>query len=300
VTGAREGTNQRHLVRYRAVTALLPRFRTIRGMSTKRSPVEEHDRAPDDRTDASADLPEGDPAREQTQAPARGRILESQWGFIGSPWLRDALLGAARRTMILAALLSGLVVAAPARAHHGADPAPRALSLAQAESATRAALAPHAIDAVYCFRATSPDGRSSRRRALCLVAHPAPEGQICRSLVDVKRSRAFPGFVRTRVIAGQFCMRFDPSLSRAAAAAVVPGRALPKSARELARQARIELEATPHVRVLSTTLEWRTERLCDVVYVLRQHGRLVAYAGQIEIDSRGHAHFRGLTGLRRI
>ena len=202
--------------------------------------------------------------------------------------------------MNLAALLSGLIVAAPTQAHHSADPVARGLSLAQAEGATRAALAAHAIDAVYCFRAASADRQSSRRRVLCLVAHPAPEGQICRSLVDVKRSRAYPGAVRTRVIAGQFCMRFDPSLSRAAAAAVVPGRAVPKPARALAQQARIELEATPHVRVLSTTLEWRTERLCDVVYVLRQRGRLVAYAGQIKVDSRGHAHFRGLAGLRRI
>jgi hypothetical protein len=269
-------------------------------MSTKRSTADEHEWAPDEEKDASADLPEVDPAGEHTQAPTRGRILESDWAFIASPWLRDALRGAARRTMILVALLSGLVVAAPARAHHGADPATRGLSLAAAERATRAALASHAIDAVYCFRAASPGRESSRRRALCLVAHPAPEGQICRSLVDVRRSRTYPGAVRARLIAGQFCMRFDPSLSRAAAAAGVPRRAVPKSAWTLAQQARSELEATPHVRVLSTTLEWRTERLCDVVYVLRQRGRLVAYAGQIRIDSRGHAQFRGLTGLRRI
>ena len=84
------------------------------------------------------------------------------------------------------------------------------------------------------------------------------------------------------------------------AAAAVPPRAARRSAQALAQQARRQLESTPHVSVLSTTLEWRTERLCDVVYVLRQSGRLVAYAGQIKIDSRGHAHFRGLTGLRRI
>jgi hypothetical protein len=137
---------------------------------------------------------------------------------------------------------------------------------------------------------------------LCLVAHPAPEGQICRSLVEVKRARAHPGVVRTRVIAGGFCMRFEPTLSTATAAAVLhPSAAVSRSARALARQARSELEATPDVSVLSMTLQWRTEWLCDVVYVLRQRGQLMAYAGQIKVDSRGqNAHFRGLTGLRRI
>ena len=253
-----------------------------------------------DGMDPSTDLPGEDAAEEHTQTPARGRILESNWAFIASPWLRDALRGAARHVMILAAVLSGLTVAAPARAHM-AGPAARGLSLAAAESATRAALAPLVVDAVYCFRAVSPDRQSSRRRALCLVAHPAPEGQICRSLVDVKRSRAHPGVVTTRVIAGQFCMRFEPSLSRVTGAAVVHTSAVPKSAHALAQQARSQLEATPHVIVLSTTLQCRTARLCDVVYVLRQRGRLVAFAGQIEVGPRGHhAHFRGLTGLRRI
>ena len=268
-------------------------------MSTRRPPFDEHERPPEDATKASADLAKAR-AEEEARTSTRGRISESDWAFIASPWLRDALRGAARHTMVLAALLSGLIVAAPARAHHGADPAVPGLSIAQAERATRAALAPHAIDAMYCFRTASPDRQSSRRRVLCLVAHPAPEGQICRSLVDVKRSRAYPGLVTTRVIAGQHCMRFDPSLSRAAATAVVRGRTVSKSARALARQARIQLEATPHVSVLSMTLDWRTQRLCDVVYVLRQRGRLVAYAGQIRVDPRGHAHFRGLTGLRPI
>ena len=202
--------------------------------------------------------------------------------------------------LILAALLSGVVVAAPARAHT-AGPAARGLSLAEAERATRAALAPIAVDAVYRFRAVSTERQSSRRRALCLVAHPAPKGEICRSLVDVKRSRSDRGAVTARVIAGQFCMRFDPSLLRVAGATVVHASAVPQSAQALAQQARGELEATPHVRVMSTTLQCRTKRLCDVMYVLRQRGRLVAYAGQIEIDPRGHhAHFHGLTGLRRI
>lgn len=269
-------------------------------MSTKRPPGDEHERAPQEVPDASTDVPEKDPVEERTQTPTGGRILESDWAFIASPWLRDALRGAARHATILAALLSGLMVATPAQAHT-AGPTARGLTLAEAESATRAALAPLAVDAVYCFRAVSLDHRSSRRRALCLVAHPASEGEICRSLVDVKRSRAHPGVITTRVIAGQFCMRFEPSLSTVKAAAVVHARAVPKAAQALAQQARSELEATRHVSVLSTTLQCRTERLCDVVYVLRQRGRLVAYAGQIKIDPRGHhAHFRGLTGLRRI
>ena len=232
---------------------------------------------------------------------------ESDWTFIPRPWLGDALREAATQTLIVAGLLCGLMlaavaaVAAPADAHHS-SPAARGLTIAQAESATRAALSPLVVDSVYCFRGVSPDPQSSRRRALCLVAHPAPEGQICRSLVEVKRSRAHPSVVRTRVIAGQFCMRFDPRLSRATAAAVLhPIAAVSRSAYALARQARSELEATPHVSVLSMTLHWRTKRLCDVVYVLRQRGELMAYAGQIEVDSRGQkAHFRGLTGLRRI
>ena len=269
-------------------------------MSTKRPPGDEHERRLQEQPDASTGLPQTDPAEEQTQAPTGGRIVESDWAFIASPWLRDALRGAARHTLILAALLSGLVVAVPARAHT-AGPAARGLSLAQAESATRAALAPLAVDAVYCFRAVSTNRQSSRRHALCLVAHPAPKGETCRSLVDVKRSRADRGAVTARVIAGQFCMRFDPSLLRVAVATVVHASAVPKAAQALAQQARSELEATPHVGVLSTTLQCRTKRLCDVVYVLRQRGRLVAYAGQIEIDPRGHrAHFHGLTGLRRI
>jgi hypothetical protein len=231
---------------------------------------------------------------------------ESDWTFIPRPWLGDALREAATQTLIVAGLLCGLMlaavaaVAAPADAHHS-SPAARGLTIAQAESATRAALSPLAVDSVYCFRGVSPDPQSSRRRALCLVAHPAPEGQICRSLVEVKRSRAHPSVVRTRVIAGQFCMRFDPRLSRATAAAATHTSALSKSAQALAQQARRQLEATPHVSVLSTTLHWSTKRLCDVVYVLRHRGQLMAYAGQIKVDSRGqNAHFRGLTGLRRI
>jgi hypothetical protein len=254
-------------------------------MSTTSPLSDEHERAPQE---------------------ARVRIRESDWAFIPRPWLGDALREAATHTLLVAALLSGLMlaavaaVAAPAGAHT-ASPAARGLTIAQAESATRAALAPLAVDSVYCFRGVSPDPQSSRRRALCLVAHLAPEGQICRSLVEVKRSRAHPSVIRTQVIAGQFCMRFDPRLSRPTAAAAAHTSAVSKSAQVLARQARRELEATPHVSVLSMTLQWRTKRLCDVLYVLRQRGELMAYAGQIQVDSRGqNAHFRGLTGLRRI
>ena len=209
-------------------------------MSTKRPPGDEHERRLQEQPDASTGLPQTDPAEEQTQAPTCGRIVESDWAFIASPWLRDALRGAARHTLILAALLSGLVVAVPARAHT-AGPAARGLSLAQAESATRAALAPLAVDAVYCFRAVSTNRQSSRRHALCLVAHPAPKGEACRSLVDVKRSRADRGAVTARVIAGQFCMRFDPSLLRVAGATVVHASAVPKAAQALAQQAAVSL-----------------------------------------------------------
>jgi hypothetical protein len=77
------------------------------------------------------------------------------------------------------------------------------LTLAAAETATRAALAPLAVDAVRCFR---PNPRRSRGRALCLAAHPAPVDQICRSLVDVKARPRQPGAVKARVIRSNVCM----------------------------------------------------------------------------------------------
>jgi hypothetical protein len=167
--------------------------------------------------------------------------------------------------MVVLAAVLGVLMAAGAAQAQTAAPAARGLSLAEAESAARVAIAPHEVEAVYCFRAITPDRRSSRRRALCLVA------------------------------------RFDPTLSMSTAAAVGDPTAVPKPAQALADRAGADLEATPHVTLLSTTLLCRAERLCDVVYVLRQRGQVAAYAGQIKVGPRGRrAHFRGLTGLKPI
>ena len=78
------------------------------------------------------------------------------------------------------------------------------LTLVAAETAVRAALAPFAVDAVRCFRPTSPP--RARGRALCLAAHPAPADQICGSLVDVRARPRQPGGVKARVIRLNVCM----------------------------------------------------------------------------------------------
>jgi hypothetical protein len=89
----------------------------------------------------------------------------------------------ALRRITAAALATGAVAAAltaPAMA------AP--IKLDRAEQAARAAVAPEVTEAAICVRATTPSGRTVRGRALCLLAHPAPADQICRSLVSVRRS----------------------------------------------------------------------------------------------------------------
>jgi hypothetical protein len=80
----------------------------------------------------------------------------------------------------LASLALGAVLAAP--------PA-MAGALDRAEEAARAATAPEPVVGAVCVAADSNQNRSGRsRRALCLLAHPAPEGTICRSLVSVRKS----------------------------------------------------------------------------------------------------------------
>jgi hypothetical protein len=100
---------------------------------------------------------------------------------------------------VLAALALALPGAVPAPAD--AEQAP-GLSLARAEAAARAALAPAAVDAMLCWRPTPGGGGSSRRRAICLADHPAADGEICRSLVDVRVTRA-------RVVRPIACMRAE-------------------------------------------------------------------------------------------
>jgi hypothetical protein len=91
----------------------------------------------------------------------------------------------------------------PNQADAASRAAPTGLTLAAAERAARAALAPLSVDAVRCFR---PSPARARGRALCLAAHPAPANQICRSLVDVRARPRPPGAVKARIIRLQVCM----------------------------------------------------------------------------------------------
>jgi len=86
---------------------------------------------------------------------------------------------ATHRKAALVLLVLGLVAAQSGVA----AAAPPKLSLAAAEQATREALAGLPIEGVMCVRPS----HGSRRAAVCLVAHPATEGRICRSLVSVRR-----------------------------------------------------------------------------------------------------------------
>jgi hypothetical protein len=87
-----------------------------------------------------------------------------------------------RRLIATAAvcLAAGALLAAPASA--------RSLDLDKAEQAALAAVAPEAVQGAVCVRPNHMKRRAARSRVLCLLAHPAPEGTICRSLVSVRKS----------------------------------------------------------------------------------------------------------------
>jgi hypothetical protein len=89
----------------------------------------------------------------------------------------------------LATLAAGALLAAPAMAGPS--------DLDRAEQAARAATAPEPVVGAVCVRADKPRRSGRSRRALCLLAHPAPEGTICRSLVSVRTSG---GVRRVKVI----------------------------------------------------------------------------------------------------
>jgi hypothetical protein len=76
----------------------------------------------------------------------------------------------------IASLAIGVVLAAPSA---------MAGPLDRAEQAARGATAPYPVLGAVCVQQTR---NGLPRRALCLLAHPAPEGTICRSLVSVRRS----------------------------------------------------------------------------------------------------------------
>jgi hypothetical protein len=79
----------------------------------------------------------------------------------------------------LASLAIGAVLAAPSA---------MAGPLDRAEQAARAATGPEPVLGAVCFPADKQTRNGHSRRALCLLAHPAPEGTICRSLVSVSKS----------------------------------------------------------------------------------------------------------------
>ena len=93
-------------------------------------------------------------------------------------WIPATHLKAALVLLVLGlvAAQSGVAAAAPPK-----------LSLAAAEQATREALVGLPIEGVMCVRPSHGSRRAARRAAVCLVAHPATEGRICRSLVSVRR-----------------------------------------------------------------------------------------------------------------
>ena len=82
----------------------------------------------------------------------------------------------------LASLAIGAVLAAPAMAG----------PLDRAEQAARASTAPEPVLGAVCVPADKQKRSGRPRRALCLLAHPAPEGTICRSLVSVRTSGGAP------------------------------------------------------------------------------------------------------------
>ena len=81
----------------------------------------------------------------------------------------------------------------------------RTLGPGDAEAAASTAVAAHGIEAVRCFPAAARPSGTSRRRALCLIAHPAPEGTICRSIVLVRAPRG-RGSLRVRIVRGPVCV----------------------------------------------------------------------------------------------
>jgi hypothetical protein len=85
------------------------------------------------------------------------------------------------------------------------------LPLEQAEAEASRAVAPHAVENVVCVR---QPGAGAPRRAVCLVAHPAAEGSICRSFVLVAAPRGSVSAarpIRTRIGALNACMSLAAS-----------------------------------------------------------------------------------------
>lgn len=82
----------------------------------------------------------------------------------------------------------------------------RSLTDAEAENAARMAVAPEPVVDVLCFRASTRRGKPEKRRALCLVGRPGPEGLVCDSVVEVTVPRARYGAISTDVVRLNVCM----------------------------------------------------------------------------------------------
>ena len=106
-----------------------------------------------------------------------------------------------RISMVAAALILALAAPAAAKSQN--------LRIADAQRSAAAALAPSPVEDVRCFRPARKPSGIDRRRALCIVVHPAAPGQLCRSLVMVKARRAEGDAARTRVIRRDVCIPFD-------------------------------------------------------------------------------------------
>ena len=82
-----------------------------------------------------------------------------------------------------------------AAAHAATGPAAPSAYPNSAEARARAAVAPLVVERAFCIR-------QSRRRTLCLLAHPAVGGRKCRSAVVVRPRRV-------RVIQTAVCFEFS-------------------------------------------------------------------------------------------
>jgi hypothetical protein len=123
------------------------------------------------------------------------------------------------RFAAVALAFAGLVLAmsaaaagdAAARSRPAAPPAQVVtLELADAEAVARSAVAPFGVEAARCFRPGPARGPGALRRAFCLVAHPAPAGEMCNSLLNVWAARGDAGAVRARVDWSR-CFLFEPT-----------------------------------------------------------------------------------------
>jgi hypothetical protein len=108
-------------------------------------------------------------------------------------------------TTVITTSVAGLL-AAFARASAAPLAEARSLTDAEAENAARIAVAPDPVVDVLCFRAHTRRGKPEKRRALCLVGRPGPDGLVCDSVVDVKAPPGEDGAIRTHVVRLNVCM----------------------------------------------------------------------------------------------